>query len=78
MQSDHWLAEYTTELINVLNVLGRLVELEQSQADLLERVCSSHMISADELHRAGALTVDANSTRSGKTADPSEQASLLG
>jgi hypothetical protein len=75
IQPDHWLAEYTTGLINVL---GRLVELEQSQADLLEPVCSSHMISADELHRAGSLTVDANSTWSGKTADPSEQASLLG
>lgn len=77
-QPDHWLAEYTTELINVLNVLGRLVDLEQLQADLLERVCSSNMISADELHRAGALTVDANSTPTGTTADPSEQASLLG
>jgi hypothetical protein len=78
IQPDHWLAEYTTELINVLNVLGRLVDLEQSQADLLERVCSSPMISADELHKAGTLTVDANSTRRGTTADPSEQASLLG
>ena len=25
IQPDHWLAEYTTELINVLHVLGRLV-----------------------------------------------------
>ena len=28
IQPDHWLAEYTTELINVLNVLGRLIDLE--------------------------------------------------
>ncbi len=28
IQPDHWLAEYTMELINVLHVIGRLVELE--------------------------------------------------
>lgn len=28
LQPDHWLAEYTTELLNVLNVLGWLVGLE--------------------------------------------------
>ena len=33
IQPDHWLAEYTTELINVLNVLGWLVDLEQIQAN---------------------------------------------
>lgn len=69
--------EYTTELINVLNVLGWLVNLEQSQANLLERVCSSQMISADELHKAGALTVNANSTWGSTTADRPEQSSLL-
>ena len=35
VQPDHWLAEYTTELINVLNVLGLLVDLEPTQAELL-------------------------------------------
>jgi hypothetical protein len=77
VQPDHWLAEYTTELINMLNVLGRLVDFEQSQAELLDRVCSSQMISADELRNAGALTADANSTRRSTAADSSEQASLL-
>jgi hypothetical protein len=33
----HWLAEYTTELINVLNVLGWLVDLEPAQGTILER-----------------------------------------
>lgn len=28
VQPNHWLAEYTTDLIDLLNVLGRLVELE--------------------------------------------------
>jgi hypothetical protein len=75
LQPDHWLAEYTTELLNVLNVLGRLVDLEQSQADLLEQICSAQTISADELREAGALTVDADSTR--RSEDSSEQKNLL-
>jgi hypothetical protein len=55
LQLDHWLAEYTTELINVLHVLGRLVELEPAQADVLEQVCSGQTIAAAELRAAGAL-----------------------
>lgn len=35
IQPDHWLSEYTSELINVLNMLGMLVKLEPTQADLL-------------------------------------------
>lgn len=37
IQPDHWLAEYTTELLNLLNVLGRLVELETAQTELLDQ-----------------------------------------
>ena len=55
IQPDHWLAEYTTELINVLNVLGWLVDLEPVQTKLLESICSGPTISLDELHAAGAL-----------------------
>lgn len=55
IQPDHWLAEYTTELINVLNVLGWLVELEPQQAMLLERICSGPLISIAELEAAGAF-----------------------
>jgi hypothetical protein len=38
IQSDHWLAECTTELINLLYVLGLLVQLEPTQAQLLEEI----------------------------------------
>lgn len=38
IQADHWLAEYTTDLMNLLHVLGRLVLLEPLQAKLLNRV----------------------------------------
>ncbi|HWH22510.1 MAG TPA: type ISP restriction/modification enzyme [Allosphingosinicella sp.] len=46
IQPDHWLPEYTSELINVLNVLTLLVALEPKQADLLKRVCEGPLIPA--------------------------------
>jgi hypothetical protein len=55
IQPDHWLPEYTTELINVLNVLGLLVELEPAQAKLLEQVCSGPLITVNDLRVDGAL-----------------------
>jgi len=73
LQPDHWLAEYTTELINVLNVLGRLVDLEQAQAELLEQVCSGQTISAEELRAAGALTMSiTRATRTGTPGSPNQ------
>lgn len=59
IQPDHWLPEYTTELLNVLNVLGLLVELEPEQADLLERICAGPLISEADLKAAGALEIPA-------------------
>ncbi len=44
IQPDHWLAEYTTELLNVLNVLAMLVEMESDQAKLLEAICDGRTI----------------------------------
>ena len=55
IQPDHWLAEYTTELINVLNVLGCLVDLEPAQAALLEKICSGPTLTAEELRAVGAF-----------------------
>ena len=57
IQPDRWLAEYTTELLNVLHVLGRLVALEDRQADLLTRICEGPLIDADTLRTAGAFDV---------------------
>ena len=52
IQPAGWLAEYTTELLNVLHVLGRLVTLEPKQADLLERVCAGQIIASADLKAA--------------------------
>jgi hypothetical protein len=63
IQPDRWLAEYTTELISVLNVLGLLVDLEPAQAALLEAVCAGPAISLEELHATGAIQASAQPRR---------------
>ena len=69
IQPDFWLAEYTTELLNVLNVLGLLIECEPVQAALLERIRAGPCVSADELRIAGVFddTHTKTTTRSGKS-----------
>jgi hypothetical protein len=54
IQPPGWLPEYTTELLNVLNVLGGLVALEAAQADLLERICNGPTLPASALQAAVA------------------------
>ena len=55
IQPDSWLSEYTTELLNVLNVIGLLVDLEPQQEALLEEVCAGDLISDSTLRDAGAF-----------------------
>ena len=78
IQPDYWLPEYTTELINLLNVLGLLLELEPVQAQLLERICTGPTISAEQFSGAGALTVtkEAKATKS-KIKDPTCSATSI-
>lgn len=56
IQPSEWLAEYTTELLNVLRVLTRLVALEPALADLLARIVDGSTLDADDLRGSGALT----------------------
>ena len=67
IQPNRWLAEYTTELMNVLHVLGRLVALEPRQADLLNRICDGSLLSGDDLRASGAF--DASGSGRGGGAD---------
>jgi hypothetical protein len=55
VQPDGWLPEYTTEMINVLHVLGRLTALEPRQADLLAQICDGDILGADDLRSQGAF-----------------------
>jgi hypothetical protein len=64
VQPDHWLSEYTTELINLLNVLGILVDLEPKQKELLERVLAGELISESTLAEARSLEGEAESITS--------------
>lgn len=56
IQPTEWLSEYTTELVNVLRVLTRLVALEPAQADLLGRIVEAPTLDTDDLRGAGGLT----------------------
>jgi hypothetical protein len=62
IQPDGWLAEYTEDLLNLLNVLGRLVALEPRQADLLDRIVAGPLVA-----------VAAEGEESGTTADEPSQ-----
>jgi hypothetical protein len=53
IQPNHWLPEYTSELINVLNVLGLLIDLEPKQADLLKRIEEGPLIPASKFTAQG-------------------------
>ncbi len=64
---DNWLAEYTSELLNVLHVLGRLIALEVRQADLLARICDGPIITVDALQASGAF--DSKGSGKGGKAD---------
>jgi hypothetical protein len=55
IQPDHWLADYTTELLNLLNVLGGLVALEPQQATTLDAIVNGPRIDRDDLAKAGAF-----------------------
>ena len=64
IQPDHWLPEYTTELLSVLTVLTMLVELEPDQAALLDRICKGPLISENDLRAAGAFASETAAKRS--------------
>ena len=59
VQPDRWLADYTTELLNLLHVLGRIVEMEPAQAELLGHICAAPTLAAAALRAAGALATPA-------------------
>lgn len=57
VHSDRWTAEYTTELLDLLNVVGILVDLETEQAGLLKQVLDAPTVNVDELATGGVLPV---------------------
>jgi len=63
IQPDHWLAEYTDDLIDLLHVLGGLVALEPAQKALLDEILAGKLIDRAALEAEGvfasAQTTDA-------------------
>ncbi len=55
IQPDHWLAEYTSDLLDLLHVLGRLVALEPAQTKVLDDILGGALIEHEQLVAAGAL-----------------------
>jgi len=55
IQPDHWLPEYTEDLLNLLHVLGRLVALKLARATLLTEICAAPLLTEAALIGAGAL-----------------------
>jgi hypothetical protein len=58
IQSEGWLAEYTEDLLNLLNVLGRLVALEPRQADLLDRIVAGPLVAIADSEPESGKTDD--------------------
>lgn len=72
IQPEHWLAEYTTDLLDLLNVLTLLVDIEPQQAALLEQVCDGALISEAELSAEGAIGAIQSEGMVGKREDKAQ------
>jgi hypothetical protein len=59
---EQWPSEWSTELIELLTVLRRLVELAPAQGSLLERILAAPLITEEALKAEGILPV-ADKTR---------------
>lgn len=57
IRPDHWLPDYTTDLLDLLQVLQRVVDLEPVQADLLAEIVDGPLITVADLTAAGVFPV---------------------
>lgn len=71
VQLDHWPDDYTIELIDLLNVLGLLIDLEPAQAATLADVLAEPLVAVPVLEQAGVLPVAPAARKVAKTAAPS-------
>lgn len=55
IRPDRWLPEYTSDLLDILHVLGLLIDLEPRQAEVLEAICAGPTLSVADLTEAGAF-----------------------
>jgi hypothetical protein len=65
-----WPPRFTTELLELLNVLCWCVDLEPQQAALLDRICTAPMITADDLEQARVFPVPDSARKGPPPEDP--------
>lgn len=53
--AESWKPAWTTELLNLIAVLGRLIDLEPAQRDLLEQTVANPQITLADLHDVSAV-----------------------
>ena len=63
INADHWPARFTTELLELLNVLEMCADLEPRQASALARICDGPLITVSDLKQEKVLPVPANSRK---------------
>ena len=75
--SDIWLPDYSTDLLDLLNVLCRLVALEPAQESLLESICSNPTVSVETLTSSGVLPAPRRRHRASRDRDRTDAAYSL-
>lgn len=60
---DEWDADWTSEFVDLLTVLTRLVEIEPAQEQLLTSIVAGPILTADDLHAAGVRWPTSNDDR---------------
>jgi len=63
IHADHWAQEQTTGLLNLVQVLQRLVDLERDQVALLRNIIATEQITVSDLEAAGVLPPPAASRK---------------
>ena len=76
IHTEEWPAEFTTELLQLLNVLTLCVELEPDQAKVLEQIGNGPLVTVTDLEQANVLPVPPG-TRKPPAAEPPDALSLL-
>ncbi|MYS22504.1 N-6 DNA Methylase [Streptomyces sp. DvalAA-14] len=67
-----WSPDWTTQLLELLNVLGLLVQEEPGQRELLDAICAGPLVPVGKLTELGILPVSASERRPIKVRPPNE------
>jgi hypothetical protein len=77
IQPDHWLPEYTSNLIDLLNVLGLLIDLEEKQLELLHAILRATQIGVDSLTAGGVLPMPPDARKPVRWSSPEDIGTLF-